>query len=637
MGSETGRPMMRPDSSDTTSIRTLPVPLLLVDGGDAGIRSINRAASSATGYDSGAQDGLSLLSIFPRVSPLELARLLDATITGNRPPQQWLLRRPDGSVAFTEVLIAQHDSRTRNEWVFALRDLSRESVVADGLDGLREGIKDLHEAIVVARVLSDTDLRLGCLFVNAAFETLTGWTNDEFIAAPFGILYGPDTSMDTVRRVRVAIAAGEPVRTELQLYRRDSSTFWSEIDAIPIRGDDARISHWIINHRDVTARRRLEEQIFRTQKLDAVGRLASGVAHDFNNVLTAIGGFADLLLDDLPRESRQHEEALQIRLGADRAIALTRQLLVFSREETARPAHIDLNRVITDVERLLRRVISEHVSIHSVLTTPLPTVFADRNHIEQVLLNLVMNASEAMSEGGTVTIETRTMDVAAPTTAEFAEVLPGRYVVLAVTDRGTGMTADTRERMFAPFFTTKPRGSGLGLSVVQGIVRRCGGHVLVDTEVGRGSCFRVLLARTGDSPDVIPEQQHADVVGGSETILIVEDDAAVRQVTRVMLMRRGYTVLVAHDAEEAERVAKEHSRVIDLLLCDVVLPRRSGQYIAERLLLRRPRLKVLFMSGYSEDVILDQHILAQGHVMLEKPFTDLSLATRVRAALDHRD
>ena len=629
--------MMSPDAFDTTTIRTLPVPLLLVDGGDAGIRSINRAASSATGYDSDVQDGLSLLSIFPRVSPLELARLLDATITGNRPPQQWLLRRPDGSVAFTEVLITRHDSRNRNEWVFALRDPSRENGATDGLEGLREGIKDLHEAIVVARVLSETDPKLGGLFVNAAFEALTGWTNDEFIAAPYGVLYGSETSADTVRRVRVAVAAGEPVRTELQLYRRDGSTFWSEIDAIPILGDDARISHWIVNHRDVTARRRLEEQIFRTQKLDAVGRLASGVAHDFNNVLTAIGGFAELLLNDLPRASSQHDEALQIKLGADRAVALTRQLLVFSREETARPAHLDLNRVITDVERLLRRVISEHVSIQSVLTTPLPAVLADRNQIEQVLLNLVMNASEAMPEGGTVTIETRTLDVDASKTAEFAEVSPGRYVVLAVTDRGVGMTADTRERMFVPFFTTKPSGSGLGLSVVQGIVRRNGGHVLVDSEIGSGSCFRVLLAVTGDSPDAITEHQHADVVGGSETILVVEDDAAVRQVTRVMLVRRGYTVLVAHDAEEAERVAKEHAGVIDLLLCDVVLPRRSGQYVAERLLVRRPRLRVLFMSGYSEDVILDQHILAQGRVMLAKPFSDISLATRVRAALDHRE
>lgn len=628
--------MMSPDASDTISIRTSPVPLLLVDGGDAGIRSINRAASSAIGSDSAVQDGLSLLSIFPRVSPLELARLLDATNTGSRPPQQWLLQRPDGSVAFTEVLIARHDARNRNEWVFALRDLSREGVAADGLEGLREGIKDLHEAIVVARALNETNPKLGCVFVNPAFETLTGWTNDEFVAAPFDVLYGPETSMDTVRRVRGAIAAGEPVRTELQLYRRDRTTFWSEIDAIPIRGDDTRISHWIINHRDVTARRRLEEQIFRTQKLDAVGRLASGVAHDFNNVLTAIGGFADLLLEELPRASSQHEEALQIKLGADRAVALTRQLLVFSREETARPAHIDLNRVITDVERLLRRVISERVSIHTVLTTPLPTVFADRNHIEQVLLNLVMNASEAMPEGGTVTIETRTIDVDATRTAEFAEVYPGRYVVLSVTDRGVGMTADTLERMFAPFFTTKPSGSGLGLSVVQGIVRRNGGHVLVDTEFGSGSCFRVLLSATGDTPDVITEGEHADIVGGSETILVVEDDTAVRQVTRVMLERRGYTVLVARDADAAERVSKEHAGVIDLLLCDVVLPRRSGQYVAERLLLGRPRLKVLFMSGYSADVILDQHILAQGHVMLEKPFSDTSLSTRVRAALDHR-
>ena len=613
---------------EESALRTLPVPLLLVDGGDAGIRSINRAATAAIGYDLAARERLSLLSIFPRVSPLELARLLDTTVVGHRPPQQWLMRRPDGSVALTEVLIARHEVEQRNEWVFVLRDLSR---ATDRHERLREAIGQLREAIIVTRPLARADDAIECLFVNSAFETLTGWTGDELNVVSLSVLDGPDTSLDTVRRIHEAMADGRPSCSELLCYRRDGMPFWVEIEAVPIRLDGI-ISHWIVEHRDVTGRRRLEEQIFRAQKLDAVGRLASGVAHDFNNVLTAIGGFTDMLLDQLTAGSSQRDEALQIKLGADRAVALTRQLLVFGREQAARPSHVDMNTAIVAMERLMRRVISERINIRTVLTTSLPTVFLDRNQIEQVLLNLVMNASDALPDGGTVTVETSvmTVDESSPTVS----MPPGRYVVLAVEDGGTGMTADVRERMFEPFFTTKATGSGLGLSVVHGIVRRAGGHVLVDSAVGRGSTLRVVLPASGGRPDAAPVDKAAEPLGGSETVLVVEDDAAVRHVTRSMLVRRGYTVLAARDSEDAERVASEHAGVIDLLLCDMVLPRRSGRYVAERLLLRRPQLKVLFMSGYSEDVVLDSQLLAPRDAMLEKPFSDASLARRVRAALD---
>ncbi len=500
---------------------------------------------------------------------------------------------------------------------------------------LRAGVARLNDAVVISEI--DTAAIPGAptiRFVNAAFERLTGWRRGEIIGRPFVVLDGLSSSAELMQRVRLPASDDDPHRVELMQFARDGHEFWAEVDVTPIYDGAGRQTHWISIYRDITDRRRLEEQLFHSQKMDAVGRLAGGVAHDFNNILTAIGGFSELLLDELPVGTSAHEEVQQIKAASDRASALTRQLLAFSRKQIMRPRHLDVNALIQNMERLMRRVISANVNIRTNFEEPLPSVYADPMLFEQVLLNLVVNASEAMPNGGTLTVESSTTTLGANYAARHHGVKPGAYVCLIVTDTGAGMDRNTREQIFEPFFTTKSAGTGLGLSTVYGIVRQTGGHVWVYSELGVGTTFKVYLPVSGAQPDLPAPVARAEVLGGRETVMVVEDEPAVREVVRAMLTRRGYTVLLASDGDQALRVARSHNGRIDLLLTDVVLPRTNGRRVAELLSVERPGIKVLYMSGYTEDAMLNHGALDDGVVLVEKPFTDLTLAQRVRELLD---
>lgn len=500
---------------------------------------------------------------------------------------------------------------------------------------LRAGVARLNDAVIITAFdPADPSAHPTITFVNDAFERLTGWARADVIGAPFNMLDGLSTSADLLQRARTASAAEQGSRIELMQYARDGREFWAEVDVSPILDDDGMQTHWISIYRDISDRRRLEEQLFQAQKMDAVGRLAGGVAHDFNNVLTAIGGFSELLLEELEGGSSAHQEVQQIKAASDRAAALTRQLLAFSRKQIMRPRHLDVNALIRDMERLMRRVISANVAIRSVFADPLPAVYADPMQFEQVLLNLVVNASEAMSQGGTLTIESSTATLGESYTARHHGVLPGDYVCLAVSDTGAGMDRSTREQIFEPFFTTKSGGTGLGLSTVYRIVRQTGGHIWVYSEVGVGTTFKVYLPVSGVTPELQERAARVDVLGGQETILVVEDEPAVREVVRAMLERRGYTVMLASDGDQAVRLARDEPRRIDLLLTDVVLPRTNGRRVAELISMDRPDIKVLYMSGYTEDAMHQHGELDEGVVLVEKPFTDLTLAMRVRQRLD---
>jgi CheY-like chemotaxis protein len=299
-----------------------------------------------------------------------------------------------------------------------------------------------------------------------------------------------------------------------------------------------------------------------------------------------------------------------------------------------RPLHLDENTLIIEMERLMRRVISAHVVIRTAFEEPLPTVFADPVQLEQVLLNLVVNASDAMPTGGFLTIETGVVTLGDAYAVRHHGVTPGRYVCLIVADTGQGMDRATRERMFEPFFTTKPSGTGLGLSTVYGIVRQSGGHVWVYSEAGVGTTVKVYLPVSGVAADPMPDIFESIVANGTETVLVVEDEVAVREVARAMLQKRGYTVLVAADGEQAQRVADRHPGPIHLLLTDVVLPRIAGRDVAARLMATRADLRVLYMSGYTEDTVVFHGVLEAGVRLLEKPFTEAALASRVREVLD---
>jgi signal transduction histidine kinase len=382
-----------------------------------------------------------------------------------------------------------------------------------------------------------------------------------------------------------------------------------------------------------------EEQLRQAEKMEAIGRLAGGVAHDFNNLLTAIIGYTDLVAERLDQAEPIAHDVSEIRKAADRAAALTRQLLAFSRKQFLSPEVLDLNEIVSGMLPMLPRVIGEHIATTTQLAPGLPNVKADPSQMEQVLVNLVLNARDAMPMGGHLTVETACVELdEARVDAERLALDPGRYAMLRVADTGSGMDAETLARAFEPFFTTKPKGKGIGfgLATVYGIVDQSGGAISIDTAPGRGTAIRIYLPVTSaeKEPDPRPEPEHTLVGVGTETLLLVEDNDAVRELSVHALRRRGYTVYEARNAEEAIDWSL-NSRVKPILLVtDVVMPGLSGPNLAARLLQENPRLRVLYMSGYTEDATAVHGAFWGGIPLLQKPFTPAQLAERVRMALD---
>lgn len=393
------------------------------------------------------------------------------------------------------------------------------------------------------------------------------------------------------------------------------------------------------NVRVAEALRLSERQLEHALKLQAVGRLAGAVAHDFNNVLSVILGYADMLRADLPSDAPMRGDIDEIRKAGQRAAALTTQLLAFSRQQALEPKLLNLSRHIMGMENMFRRLLGADIELTLLTPGPGGRVMADPGQIEQVVMNLAVNARDAMPQGGKLSVTVRNIELDAQYAIEHPEVKPGQYVMLAVSDSGVGMDAETRRHVFEPFFTTKERGkgTGLGLATVYGIVRQSGGHIWLYSEPGHGTTFKIYLPRIEGlptDPNVGNYSLPPRTVGGSETILLVDDDDQVRVVARTILRRHGYVVLEAANGGEALLVGEQHGAKIHLLLTDVVLPRMSGRQIAERLAPRRPGMKVLFMSGHTGDAVLQHGILESDVAYLQKPLTPDSLARKVRQVLD---
>jgi len=389
--------------------------------------------------------------------------------------------------------------------------------------------------------------------------------------------------------------------------------------------------------RDVSDQRRLEEQFRQSQKMEAVGQLAGGIAHDFNNLLTAILGNTQLLLRDLPPGDAMRGDVDEIRKASERAAALTRQLLAYSRRQMLQPEILDLNVVVGDMDRMLRRLIGEHISLVTVPAPDLGRVRADPSQFEQVLVNLVVNARDAMADGGQLTIETSNVDLDASYTREHLGAVAGPYAMLAVTDTGTGMDATVRAHLFEPFFTTKEvgKGTGLGLATVYGIVKQSGGYISVYSEPGHGSSFKIYLPRVERPAETpAPPPPPPAPPRGPATVLVVEDDPAVLALSRRALEAAGYTVLAASDAPNALRIVERHGGAIHLLVTDVVMPGQSGRELAEQLAARRAGIRVLYMSGYPGDAVVQRGALPAGSAFLQKPFGPDTLARKVRDTLD---
>ena len=477
------------------------------------------------------------------------------------------------------------------------------------------------------------------LLVNSTVERITGYRRGELSTVDtwFLTLFGEDA--ERVRRLYdLDRAAGFPSPRTVELVRRDGERRLTEFRAREAGG----VVVWTLA--DVTERtraeaalREMEEQFRQAQKMEAVGLLAGGVAHDFNNILTVIKGSAQLILEHETLDEQCREEVLDIARAAERGAELTRQLLTFSRRQVVHPRLVDVGARVRGAHQMLHRLLGESIVLHTIVEDELPPVYVDPGQLEQVLVNLVVNARDAMPTGGHVEIEMSRAVLDEADAVRHPEATAGEYVVLSVSDEGSGMDEPTIDRIFDPFFTTKEkgRGTGLGLPTVFGIVRQAGGHLHVRSEPGIGSTFEVYLPRaSGHIPRASTIPPPASTAGGTETILLVEDEPLVRHMVRRALESRGYTVLEAGSGLEAVQLSNAHDAPIHLLLTDVVLPELNGREVAETLEQLRPGIRVLYMSGYPEDTQLRRQTSEWGVPFIAKPFTVTDLAAAVRGALD---
>jgi PAS domain S-box-containing protein len=522
------------------------------------------------------------------------------------------------------------------------QDITERRRAEEALRASEERFRQIADSISEVFWLTTPDKR-EILYLSPGYETIWGRTRE-------ATYHAPQSWMDAVHaedRERVAQAAltnqiAGTYDEEYRIVRPDGSIRWIRDRAFPVRDQDGQVVRLAGVAEDVTDRRHLEAQLRQAQKMEAIGQLAGGVAHDFNNLLTVINGYSDLLIDAVGDRAGLRELVEEIRKAGERSASLTRQLLAFSRQQVLSPKILDVNDVVHETEKMLRRLIGEDVELTTVLQRSVGTVKADRGQLEQVLLNLAVNARDAMPHGGELTIETRDVDLSEDFAAGRPGTAPGRYIALAVTDSGVGMPEEVKRHIFEPFFTTKEpgKGTGLGLAVVHGFVKQSGGCVEVRSEPGAGTCFTIYLPRIDDrsgSGASVPEPRVAWAgVGhalGTETILLIEDDHAVRALTRRVLQRSGYTVLEASRGTEGLRLAAAHRSPIHLLITDVVMPGIPGRMVAEQIGESHPETKVLYVSGHTNDDVVRTGVLHDAVHFVQKPFTPAAIAHKVREIL----
>jgi PAS domain S-box-containing protein len=472
---------------------------------------------------------------------------------------------------------------------------------------------------------------------NHAAESLFGWRADEVIGRPLPIV--PNDTPE-LRHSRERLLNGEAIRgMEVTTVKKDGTPVVLSLSAAPLHDAADRVTGVISIADDLTQLRQLEVQYRQAQKMEAVGRLAGGIAHDFNNILTAILGTASLMAESMAADSAARPDLREIEKAARRAAGLTGQLLAFSRRQLLEPQIIDVNALVRDLEGMLRRLIGENIKVRTILAPDTGTVRADHGQVQQAILNLVVNARDAMPDGGSLTIETANAEFDSHYAKGHLSAEPGQYVLVAISDTGIGMNAETKAHLFEPFFTTRQpgKGTGLGLATVYGIVKQSGGYIWAYSELGQGATFKIYLPRVAGRPAPIASLPVAPSSRGSETVLLVEDEDAVRQVAMRVLKSYGYSVLEASDGKAALEIAAAHSGPIHILVTDVVMPGMNGRELARLLHLERPDARALYVSGYTDHAIVLNGQLEPGIAFLQKPFMPDALARKVREVLDHED
>jgi two-component system NtrC family sensor kinase len=519
-------------------------------------------------------------------------------------------------------------------YVVSFVDITERRQAEKNLESRTAYLNALIENNPLATVVLDSDYVVQ--MCNPAFAKLFLYDRTEVVGRLLDELVVPPAQPALLRKFSEANLNGEVLHAITRRARKDGSLVDVEVYGVPLVIDgQVRGSYGI--YRDISEEKRLEQQLRQAQKMEAVGRLAGGVAHDFNNLLSVIIGYSELLEGAVEPKGPLGKNVGEIKKAARRAASLTRQLLAFSRKQVLEPKVLNLNSVVSETDKMLQRLLGEDIEIVTRLDPALGQVKVDQGQIEQVIMNLLVNARDAMPQGGRLTIETSNVDLDEAFAQQHPPAKPGRYVRLTVSDSGTGMDAETQAHIFEPFFTTKEfgRGTGLGLATVYGVVKQSEGYIWVSSELGHGATFQIHLPRVALAAEqTAPSPEAAPGARGTETILLVEDEDALRELARVLLEDAGYLVLEANNGARALEIAGRTNGVIDLLLADVVMPAMSGPTLAEKLSPLKPEMKVLFMSGYPDDKIVNHGVLAEGTVLLQKPFSRDSLLSKVRELLN---
>jgi PAS domain S-box-containing protein len=600
---------------------------------DHGIASISENVSRQLGYEvhEVVDDHEFWAS---RLHPTDVARARrswEATLSEGRRSEQYRFRHADGRYRWIhdERRLVRDEAGHPVEIVGSWVDVTEHREAEEARVRLAAVVEQSAESIVI------TGLDGAIEYVNPAFEQLTGYTREELSGQMPSVLKSDKHPAEFYQSVWASVRGGEPWSGSITATRKDGTMFHAAAVVFPVRGADGDVVNYVAGMHDVTHEQQIEDQLRQAQKMEIAGRLAGGVAHDFNNLITVITGRAQLLLRNEGVTPAQRRDIELIRETANHAAALTRQLLAFSRKQAIVPRVLDLNTIVEHMKKMLRRLIGEDLELVIAPGAALGRVKADPGQIEQVVLNLVVNARDAMPEGGRITVTTANVSLADDFARLRVDLPPGDYVTLSVSDTGCGMDAETQAHVFEPFFTTKAdKGTGLGLSTVYGIVKQSEGDIVIESELGAGAIFKLFLPRVEGVADDQTPGARVNLPRGTETVLVAEDEDAVRGVARELLSLCGYTVLEARNGREGLVIAREHQGPIHLLLTDVVMPLMSGTELAQQLSALRPAIKILFMSGYTDDTVALRRI-AEGEIpLLEKPFTTEALARQVRTALD---
>ena len=610
--------------------------MLWVSNADGAVTFVNKPCSTFTGR--------SLISEVDKfwaehVHPDDVQRLLQSFLSASQAREsfrrEYRLRRSDGEYRWIlDRGVAQFDANgTFTGYVCTAVDITENKQVEKALRDSELRNRALVENTTYAIYLSDENDKL--LDVNPALVKMLGYDSPAELLAmnvATGIFCNPEEAAKLAAQCNLQ---GRLDCVDAEWRRKSGKPITVRLSGRSVSNVPGSLAYLEVIAEDVTERRTLEEQLRQSQKMEAVGRLAGGVAHDFNNLLNLIIGYAALLLESTALDDPARNRVEQIDKAAQRAASLTRQLLAFSRKQVLEPKVLNVNAIVEELDKMLRRLIGEHIDLVTVLSPFLGRVKADPSQIEQVIMNLAVNARDAMPRGGKLIIETANVYLDEAYAHKHAGLRPGPYVMLAVRDVGSGMNPETVSHIFEPFFTTKPKGkgTGLGLAMVYGVVVQSGGHVAVESKVGKGTSFKVYLPRV---ESVVPAEAlpPAEALKGSETILLVEDEEQVRRLACEILQASGYTILEASGGLDALQVCETNHGGIQLMVTDVVMPGMSGRELADELSTVRPEMKVLYVSGYTEDAIGEYGVLEEGVNFLQKPFRPSDLARKVRDVLD---